>query len=57
MGERRDAYRVVVRKPAGKRPLVRSRRRWGDNTKMGLQEVGWWHGLISLRTGTGSGVL
>ena len=40
MGERRDVYRVVVRKPEGKRPLGRSRRRWADNVKIDLQEVG-----------------
>jgi len=38
----RDVYRVLVRKPEGKRPLGRPRRRWEDNTsiKMDLQEVG-----------------
>jgi hypothetical protein len=40
MGKRRGVYRVVVGKPEGKRPLGRSRRRWEDNTKMDLQEVG-----------------
>ena len=39
-GERRGAYRVLVGKPEGKRPLRRPRRRWGDNIKMDLQEVG-----------------
>ena len=34
-------YRVVVRKPEGKRPLGIPRRRWEDNIKMNLQEVGW----------------
>jgi hypothetical protein len=38
--ERRGAYRVLVVKPAGKRPLGRTRRRWEDNIKMDLQEVG-----------------
>jgi hypothetical protein len=33
-------YRVVVGKPEGKRPLGRPRRRWEDNIKMGLKEVG-----------------
>jgi len=33
-------YRVLVRKPEGKRPLGRSRRRWEDNIKTDLQEVG-----------------
>ena len=40
MGERRDVYRVLVGKPEGKRPLARPRRRWEDNIKMDLQEVG-----------------
>ena len=40
MGERRGVYRVLVGKPEGKRPLWRSRRRWEDNIKMDLQEVG-----------------
>jgi len=39
MGERRGVYRVLVGKPAGKRPLGRPRRRWEDNIKMDLQEV------------------
>ena len=38
--EGRDVYRVLVRKPEGKRPLGRPRRRWEDNIKMDLQEVG-----------------
>jgi len=41
MGERRGAYRVLVGKPEGRRPLGRSRRGWEDNIKMDLQEVGW----------------
>ena len=40
MGERRGVYRVSVGKPEGKRPLGRPRRRWVDNIKMDLQEVG-----------------
>jgi len=40
MGERRGVYRVLVGKPEGKRPLGRPRRRWEDNMKMDLQEVG-----------------
>ena len=40
MWERRGVYRVLVEKPEGKRPLERSRRRWDDNIKMDLQEVG-----------------
>jgi hypothetical protein len=45
MGERRGAYKVLVGKPDGRRPLVRPRRRWEDNIKMDLLEVGWGHGL------------
>jgi len=40
MGEGRGVYRVLVAKPEGKRPLGRPRRRWEDNIKMDLQEVG-----------------
>jgi hypothetical protein len=40
MGERRGVYRVLAGKPEGKRPLGRPRRRWEDNIKMDLQEVG-----------------
>jgi len=40
MVERRGAYRMLVGKPDGKRPLGRPRRRWEDNIKMALQEVG-----------------
>ena len=39
-GERRGVYRVLVGKPEGKRPFGRPRRRWEDNIKMNLQEVG-----------------
>ena len=40
MGERRGVYSVLVGKPEGKRPLVRPRRRWKDNIKMDLENVG-----------------
>jgi len=40
MGERRGVYRDLVGKPDGKTPLGRTRRRWEDNIKMDLQEVG-----------------
>jgi hypothetical protein len=33
--------RILVGKPEGKRPLVRPRRRWMDNIKMDLREIGW----------------
>jgi hypothetical protein len=41
LGESRGLYWILVGKPEGKRPLVRTRRRWEDNIKMDLQEVGW----------------
>ena len=41
MRERREAHRVLVEKPEGKRPLGRHRRKWKDNIKIDLQEVGW----------------
>jgi len=40
MGEERGVYRVLVGKPEGKRPIGRSRRRWENNIRMNLQEVG-----------------
>jgi hypothetical protein len=40
MGEGRGAYRVLVGRPEGKRPLGRPRRRWEDNIKMDLREIG-----------------
>jgi hypothetical protein len=49
MGEKRNAFRLLVGKPEGRRPAGRSRRRWLDNIKMDLVEVGWgdvdWVGL------------
>jgi len=43
MGEERGVYRVLVGKPEGKRPLWTPRRRWVDNIRMDLQEVGCVH--------------
>jgi len=40
MGEERGVYRVLVGKPEGKRPLGKPRRRWVDNIRMDLQEMG-----------------
>jgi hypothetical protein len=45
MGDRRGAYRVLVDRPEGKRPLGRPRNRWEDLIKMDLQEFEWGHGL------------
>jgi hypothetical protein len=49
MGQRRNAYGLLVGKPEGKRPLERPRRRRVDNIRMDLGEVGWgdvdWIGL------------
>jgi hypothetical protein len=58
MGETRNAYRILVGKPEGKRPLGRPRRRWVDNIKMDLRETRWdwidlaqdrdqWRGLVN----------
>ena len=56
-GERRGLYRVFVEKPEGKKPLGRPRRRWEDNIKMDLQEVGCggmdWIELAQIGTGGG----
>jgi hypothetical protein len=40
-GEKRNAYRTLVGKPEGKRPLGRSRRRWVGNIKIYLREIKW----------------
>jgi hypothetical protein len=56
-GEKTNAYRILVGKPEGKRPLGRPKCRWLDNIKMHLRENGVvWTGLFCLRIGT-SGVL
>jgi hypothetical protein len=59
MGERRGAYRALVGKPEGRRPLGRPRRKWEDNIKMDLREVGWRARTVSiwLRIGTGGELL
>jgi hypothetical protein len=53
MREKRNMYRLLVRKPEGKRPLERRRRRWIDNIKMDLLEIGLnvvdWIGLAQDR--------
>ena len=54
MGQGKGVHRVLVGKPEGKRPLERPRRRWEDNIKMDLQEVGVvGTGWSWLRIGTG----
>jgi hypothetical protein len=40
VGERRGVYRILVGRPEGKRPLGRPRRRWEDNIKLDLREIG-----------------
>jgi hypothetical protein len=53
MGVKRNAYRLFVGRPEGRRPLGRLRRRWVDNIRMDLVEVGWgdmdWIGLAQER--------
>jgi hypothetical protein len=41
MGEKKNAYRILVGKPEGKIPLGGPRCRWVDNIKMDLREIGW----------------
>jgi hypothetical protein len=41
MGQKRNAYRILVGKPQGKRPLEKPRCSWADNIKMDLRETGW----------------
>jgi len=59
--ERRGAYWVLVGKPEGTRPFGRHRRRWEDNIKMDIQEMGWgwetWTGFIWFWIETGGGLL
>jgi hypothetical protein len=57
MEEKRGASRILVGRPEGRRPLGRPRRRWEDNIKMDIQDVGWgmyWIQLAQDRDGTGS---
>jgi hypothetical protein len=59
MGKERGVYRFLVGKPEGKRPLERHRRKWEDNIKADLREVGYGGltGLSWLRIETGGGHL
>jgi hypothetical protein len=59
LGEKRNAYRILVRKAEGKRPLERHRCRWDSNIKMNLGELGWGlsTGFIGLRIETSGRLL
>jgi hypothetical protein len=61
MGETRNAYRILVGNPEGKRPLGRLRHRWVDNIKIDLRELGLdgvvWNGSIWFGIGTSGGLL
>jgi hypothetical protein len=61
MGERRNAYRILVETTEEKRQLGRPKRRWVYDIKMDVREIGWdgavWIGLIWLRIGTSGGLL
>jgi hypothetical protein len=41
VGQKRNVYKILVGNPEGKRPLGRRRRRWEDNIKMDLKDIGW----------------
>jgi hypothetical protein len=53
LGEKSNVCRILVRKPEGKRPLGRPRRRWVDNIKRDLKEIDWdgvdWIDLAQVR--------
>jgi hypothetical protein len=57
IGEKRHAYRILVGKPEGKRPLGRPRRRWEDNIRIDFREIGWggmdWIDLVQDRDSGG----
>jgi hypothetical protein len=59
MGEKSNAYRILVGKPEGNRQLGRPRRRWVNNIKMDLRKIGWGGmiGFMWLRIGTSGGLL
>jgi hypothetical protein len=42
MRKTRNAYRILVVKPEGRRPLGRPRRKWVDNIEINLKEIGWY---------------
>jgi hypothetical protein len=51
MGEKRGAYRILVGRPEGRRPLGTPRHRWEYNIKMDIQDVGWGMDWIELAQG------
>jgi hypothetical protein len=57
--KKRNAYWILVGKPNGKRLLGRPRRRWQDNIKIDLREIGWveWTGFIWLKIGASGELL
>jgi hypothetical protein len=58
MGQDRNVYKVLVRKPKGKRPLGRPRRRKKDEIRMDLGEISWrWSGFSWFGIGAGGGLL
>jgi hypothetical protein len=54
VGEKKNAYRILVGKPGRKRPLGRPRRRWVNNIKMNLRKSMGWYGLDRSGSGYGS---
>jgi len=54
MGEMRNAYKILTRKPVGNRPRRKHRHRWDDNVKIYLTEIGW-EGADWMKSGSGQG--
>jgi hypothetical protein len=59
MGETRNAYRILMGKPEGRRPLGRPRRGWVDNIKIDLRKIDWmvWSESVWFGIGTSGGLL
>jgi hypothetical protein len=57
VGKMKNAYKILVGKPEGKRPLERPKHRWEDNVKLGLKEIGWdgegWINVAQVVTNSG----